>query len=514
MKKILIFILAITMVVSLALPFASFAETSVTEIASAADLAKVKDDLSGHYKLTANISGAAQIPGEFKGVFDGNGKTVSGLTSALFECVAGGTVKNLTVEATINVVTTAEDADSAIAVVAEWAKSGAAFDTVTANGSITADLSATFADKEFIGGVYVGGIVGTAYNNGKDSVIALTKCTNNAVINVKNSSKYFGVAGIIGASYQNDANNVGTIKIHKCVNKGNITVDGGSASAAGIIARFSEKYLRDENDTAIVYNDTAFISKCANIGNITVNNGTSEGTGGIVGYFREGTISRCYNVGELVNSKGTSGLVAYANCKTADPGQRVAIIEYCYNATSAKLNTELASIKGTNSESVVRGNCYLTGRTSHGDIKNFADPEIPDVECANEAAILEALKSNGYTANTEGFAYPVLEFQAGIDDGDNLELPAPPASGDIGDTGDTGNTGDTGDTGNTGGDTGTTNPPSNDNDKKDDVTDKNDKTDNEGDKENSNMIAVIIAVVAIVAVGAAVVVVVVKKKNS
>ena len=94
-------------------------------IENAAQLAEIKDDLTASYKLSDDIESIeltgnwtpigsfytenedGETPDEtyaFTGTFDGNGKTISGLTvngnisAGLFGCVAGGTVENLTVK--------------------------------------------------------------------------------------------------------------------------------------------------------------------------------------------------------------------------------------------------------------------------------------------------------------------------------------------------------------------------------------------------------------------------------
>ena len=59
MKKILIFTLIVSMLITIVLPFASFADGEVIEIDSAADLAAIGDNLSGNYKLTADIEATA-----------------------------------------------------------------------------------------------------------------------------------------------------------------------------------------------------------------------------------------------------------------------------------------------------------------------------------------------------------------------------------------------------------------------------------------------------------------------
>lgn len=71
------------------------------EIASAADLKNIKNDLSGVYVLTTDIdiseaaSGTAVIPGTFKGTLKGNGYQIIGQKLPLFETLNGATIENV-----------------------------------------------------------------------------------------------------------------------------------------------------------------------------------------------------------------------------------------------------------------------------------------------------------------------------------------------------------------------------------------------------------------------------------
>ena len=132
-RRILSMLMAFVLALSL-LPTAAFAaggggdpQGSGTEndpyvITTADQLAGIKNNLGAYYKLGDNITltgnwepigtfEAANEDGEtpkaekaFTGVFDGNGKTISGLkvngkiAAGLFGCVANGTVKNVTIQ--------------------------------------------------------------------------------------------------------------------------------------------------------------------------------------------------------------------------------------------------------------------------------------------------------------------------------------------------------------------------------------------------------------------------------
>ena len=117
------FVLALSLFPTAALAAEEYDSGSGTEdapyiITTADQLAGIKENLDAHYKLENDIEltgnwdpigtfEAADEDGEtpntekaFTGVFDGNGKTISGLkvedsiAAGLFGCVANGTVKN------------------------------------------------------------------------------------------------------------------------------------------------------------------------------------------------------------------------------------------------------------------------------------------------------------------------------------------------------------------------------------------------------------------------------------
>ncbi len=395
MKKVLLFILSITMVITTVLPIVPFSAATVAEdeaetvtyetISTAEDLAGIS--LTGNYKIAdgvteIDVTGTEGFPiaGTFTGIFDGNGATITGLTTPLFDTVTG-TVKNVTVNSNITYASTADDGISAMGIVAMWAKDSAVFENITTTGSFIGDYTARDT-------VCTGGLVG-AVTMSNNSTINFRFCTNNATINATKPNKTYGVGGIVGQS-ANSSNNKGIISFYRCYNNGNITISGGSASAAGIIGRFNEK-----STVAVGY-----IVECANTANISHPSSGSEGVSGIAGFYYEGVISRCYNTGELSSNKGTQGMIAYSKMtKTKN-----VIIEYCYNATETALRYEIAYVNAT-WRSIVRGNCYVSGRTAHYDSGTPVSADEPDIACDynNPQTFVDALKDHGYIAGPDGF---------------------------------------------------------------------------------------------------------------
>lgn len=182
----------------------------------------------------------------FSGTFDGNGHTISGklvhaggyyrLKFGFFSELQNATVKNLNMAASISVT-----------------------------GQTEGDESIT-----------IGGIAGNCTYNSTNSI---TGCTNSGNIEVEYGDAYVGgIAGQItdGAT------------VSGCTNSGDIT---GGQYTGGIVGR------------AIKTISGSFtITGCRNSGTITeskISQAGSAGTGGIAGYLREGTITKCINTGEI-----------------------------------------------------------------------------------------------------------------------------------------------------------------------------------------------------------------------
>lgn len=69
--------------------------TNQTEFETFVDMASSTDGASYHYVLDANVTAVAEIAEPFKGIFDGNYHTITGLSNPLFNTVDGGVVKNV-----------------------------------------------------------------------------------------------------------------------------------------------------------------------------------------------------------------------------------------------------------------------------------------------------------------------------------------------------------------------------------------------------------------------------------
>ncbi len=188
-------------------------------VATKADLEAVRANVSSsegkYYKMTSNIdlssgtwSPIGVMGNYFKGVFDGNGYTISGLNIndstgqflGLFGVIYGATIKNLKVEGSV--------VGDAICGLVGMVIGNTASNIINCHADI--DVTATTG--------YVGGFVG--YND--EAVLNITNCYNTGTIT---GAQYTG--GIIGMCTPQSSSNP-TVVITKCYNLGSIVSDNAN----------------------------------------------------------------------------------------------------------------------------------------------------------------------------------------------------------------------------------------------------------------------------------------------
>ena len=220
-----------------------------------AEFVNAGETLAGYYIKLENdivLSGAFTQIGSrtkvFSGVFDGNGKTISGMTLegntflGMFAVLKGATVKNFTLEG----IVVGEKGVNGL--LAGQLQTGTTVENVTVKGSVSG------------GGSDVGGIAGATVKTGDDAIV-VKNCVNYAEITVTaaNAAGVAAAGGIIGATVSQ------LIIIENCSNYGKIS--SCNTFAGGIVGLFRECRVETK------------ISGCYNYGDIS---GTIQ-VGGIVG---------------------------------------------------------------------------------------------------------------------------------------------------------------------------------------------------------------------------------------
>ena len=324
------------------------------EINSVADFIKIRENLSGNYKLMSdidlskvtkddkNVGKLGWIPfgygtdgkwqGSFSGIFDGNGHSISGLTmkgntdgskngetpytsTGLFGRVEGGTLKNVNInDADITVSNAATGCCIHTGILAGFVDSdeetgaNASVENVSVSGKVIFSSPKQTVEENLA----VGGIIGYA---GKADI---TNCTNNAFVGyeskeqempVNPTSRFLG--GITG--YLQRGN------ITSCVNKGNVVSYRcyyGNYNAGGDIIDSALSGLNCYNASGGICGVAAqdgLIQKCYNIAKVdtytsntyklfdlTTNSYSNTMSGGICGALYLSTqIKNCYNAGDI-----------------------------------------------------------------------------------------------------------------------------------------------------------------------------------------------------------------------
>ena len=249
--------------------------------------------------LSSIASSFASIEG-YKGIFDGNGKTLSGLTKPMFDDLQG-VVKNLTLNSTI--AATAADGYH-WGIFANQIIPSLEVDDVPGLQNCTANGSITWTPASAVNSMMtLGGLVG----NNKGGTI--TGCTNNAAVTFANNGVSNGnqpsIGGVVGRTQKGgDLKTQG--EISNCNNYGTVIC----------AAEFSQNiYIGGVLGYQVEKAET--MSGCVNHGLVKVASTASTGgalqLGGVIG-MGKGTIESCTNASDgVVTSEAGFAASSYIN---------------------------------------------------------------------------------------------------------------------------------------------------------------------------------------------------------
>ncbi len=210
---------------------------------------------------------------KYSGIFDGNGKTISGFYHKLsfddfgmFGYCDGAIVKKLSIDDSYFVST------ENVGVFC-----GNAVNSTFENCHTTSRLRCLYG--------YSGGVCGWAYNT------IFRNCTNSGIISAENAER---CGGILGSGSE--------VTIEDCYNTGRVTVDYsmGGGIAGSVV-------------------DASVITGCYNSGIVL---GYRNNVGGICGYMRDSLVEESYNIGEIKSNKIVGGVCGYIASGT---------VRDCYN---------------------------------------------------------------------------------------------------------------------------------------------------------------------------------------
>ena len=314
----------------------------------------------------SSIAGSFESIEDYKGTFDGNGKTLTGLTKPMFDDLLG-VVKNLTLNSTISTTST----DKYWGIFAKRIIPSLEVDDVPGLQNCTASGSITWTPSSAIDSyMSLGGLVGD--NKGG----TITGCTNNAAVTFASSVTHTNqpsVGGVVGR-----------------------TQKGGDLKTQGEI------------------------SNCTNNGTVTVAAQFSQGAyiGGVLGYQVEKaeTVSGCNNHGlvKVTSTFSTSGALHLAGVV----GMAKGVVENCTNASDGVVTSEACSVSSYLCQGGVVGR--LNGTATYSTLTNAGTLNVAAlggssgrliggvVGRCNEGATLDGITNSGninYTAEATNDTY-------------------------------------------------------------------------------------------------------------
>ena len=152
-----------------------------------------------------------------------------------------------------------------------------------------------------------------------------------------------------------------------------------------------DSYLsgRDYVGGVVGYFNSGTVSNCYNTGNVS----GSSGVGGVVGDFYSGTVSNCYNTGSVIGSSSYVGGVVGLSSGT---------ISGCYNTGSVSGSFDVGGVVGYNYDTV--SDCYNTGSISGGDTSGGVVGSNPGAisNCYNTGSVSGGDNVGGVVGCTSG----------------------------------------------------------------------------------------------------------------
>ncbi|MBP5560121.1 MAG: hypothetical protein J6X71_10215 [Bacteroidales bacterium] len=241
--------------------------------------------VTSSFEVSSSTADAFSSIEDYEGTFDGNGKTITGLTKPLFNELKG-TAKDLTLNSIINITADQQDLGMLANVLSGTVEG------CTSKGSVTFNFTGGInASTSEAGEHRIGGLIGLAASSGA----SITDCTNEASVTNETTSTGDGelmVGGVLGTFWGTQ------FSISGCTNTGAVSNNADwnkTISVGGIIGQAGNGANADSDLT---------VSDCTNEGTVSNagDSGSNNCVGGIIGWIRFGTYSSNSNSGAISNS--------------------------------------------------------------------------------------------------------------------------------------------------------------------------------------------------------------------
>lgn len=365
---------------------------------------------AGTLSLSSATVSAFNSIEDYKGTFDGNGKTISGLTKPMFATLKG-VVKNLTLNSTIN--ETAAD-EYHWGMFAKQIIPSSEVDDLPGLQNCTAQGSITWTPSSAVNSMMtLGGLVG----NNKGGTIS--GCTNEATVTFANNGttneNQPSIGGVVGRTQKGGEGLTYQGDISNCTNNGTVVC----------AAQFSQNiYIGGVLGYQVEKAET--MSGCVNHGLVKVASTASTGgalqLGGVAG-MAKGTLDNCTNASDGVVTSEACSVGTYL-CQGGVVGRLNGSATYETLTNAGTLN--VAALGGPTARLIggVVGRCNegatLDGVTNSGNINYTAeatnDTYIGGVVAHNvqNDIILENCSSTGGTLTVSNASHTGALYVGGV----------------------------------------------------------------------------------------------------
>ena len=278
---------------------ASTFQSFVDKVANGEKTLNARLTPNADYIDLSSIAGSFASIEDYQGIFDGNGKELTGLTKPMFDNLQG-VVKNLTLNSTVT-VTNAESLSWGI--FARKVTPSTAIDDIAGLQNCTAEGSITWTPSSALGGnSQLGGLVGNNLGG------AIVGCTNNAAVTFADNSVTNGnqpsIGGVVGRTQKGGALSTQG-DISNCTNNGTVICAAKFAENIYIGGVLGYQVEKAES-----------MSGCVNHGLVKVASTASTGAalhlGGVVG-LAKGTVDECTNASDGVVTSEACSVSTYLN---------------------------------------------------------------------------------------------------------------------------------------------------------------------------------------------------------
>lgn len=323
-----------------------------------------------------DASGLSWTPVEdYKGTFDGNGKTISGLTQPLFGTLKG-VVKNLTLNSTISETSATI---GSIGMFAKRIEPSSEVDDVPGLQNCTASGSVTYTPASALeNNCQVGGLVGNNVGG------TITGCTNNATVTLADNGETNGgqpsIGGVAGRTQKGgDLKTQG--EISGCTNNGTVILDSDFSNnvyIGGVLG-----YQVEKAETMSGCNNSGLVKVTAD-----VYVGGALHIAGVAG-MAKGRVENCTNTSEAVVLTEVCTVGTYLN-----QGGVIGRINATTGEYSGLTNSGAVSVSANSTKDAFVGG--VVGRSSEGaGISGFTNTNTGTVTLTSDASCAADLYVGG-----------------------------------------------------------------------------------------------------------------------